>query len=115
MVIKKMVVIFIFNNVIFYIFQEEKSPYPILKLTGGEDILHAEEVQIVADGFNLITDDGSCDCTLGIAVLMATYWVYGFEYPKSLKKNICFFGTLCFQFDKHQNSTCPCLAAAHRP
>ena len=37
-----------------------------------------------------VTDDGSCDCTLGTAVVMAVYWLYGFEYPKEQRKTFTF-------------------------
>ena len=73
-----------------FILQEEKSPFPSLKLSGGEDILHPDNLMIVADGCNIIKDDGSCDIILGVSLLMAAYWIYGFEYPNVLKKTFSF-------------------------
>ena len=63
---------------------------------GGEDILHPDKVTVVADGYSLIRDDGSCDCTLGVSLLMAVYWVYGFQYPKSLKLTFSFLERYIF-------------------
>ena len=44
-----------------------------------------------ADGCCVVTDDGSCDCTLGMSLGMAVYWMYGFEHPKELRKTFTIF------------------------
>lgn len=49
----------------------------------GEDILHPDNLVIVADGCNI---GWSYDPVLGVSLLMAVYWMYGFEYPNVLKK-----------------------------
>ena len=66
-------------------------------MTDGADILHAEDISVVADGCSVVTDDGSCDCTLGVALLMAVYWLHGFEYPKELRKTFAFLEKYVFQ------------------
>ena len=60
-------------------------------------MLHPEDAIIIADGQNITSDDGSVDCTMGVAMLMATYWVFGFQYPRELKKTYSFLEHFVFE------------------
>lgn len=85
-------------------FQEETTPFPVLKMT-GEDILHPEKVDIVADGCSLLRDDGSCDCTFGVLLIMAVYWIYG--YPIALRKTFSFLEHLIFNLKSTKTISVP--------
>lgn len=43
-------------------------------------------LRIGADGFRITKDDASVDITCGTSLLMAAYWIFGFQCPKALKK-----------------------------
>ena len=70
-------------------------------------MLHGESIVAAADGCTLTQDDGSVDCTLGIALLMAIYWVYGFQYPKGLKKTFAFFEHYIFELKSKKTVPVP--------
>ena len=84
----------------------------MLKMTGGADILHCEDILVVADGCCVVTDDGSCDFTLGLSLVMAVYWLYGFEYPKELRKTFSFLEKCVFNL-KSTRSTMASVARLH--
>ena len=44
---------------------------------------------------------------IGVAVLMATYWVYGFQYPKYLKKTFCFLEHYVFNLKTTKSAPVP--------
>lgn len=93
----------------FVSFQEETVAYPVLKISGGTDMLHADDITIAADGCSIIIDDGSMDCTMGVAVLMSVYWLFGFQYPKCLKKTFSFFEEYIFQLKSSKSVPLPVL------
>ena len=82
--------------------QEEKSPYPVLKITGGEDLLHGEDLIVMADGCTLTKDVGTMDCIMGILLLYSVYWIYGFQYPETLKKTFAFFDAFVFELNSQK-------------
>lgn len=62
------------------------TPYPVMKISGRDSILRPTDLVIVAEGHQLTRDDCSMDILFGASLLMATYWIYGFQYPTTLKK-----------------------------
>lgn len=76
----------------------------MLKITGGRDILHSDGITVEADGVCVTRDDGTVDLTLGLALLMAVYWIYGFQYPKSLKKTFAFLEKHIFEIPACKNT-----------
>ena len=63
------------------------------------------DISVVADGCCVVTDDGSCDCTLGMALVMDVYWLYGFEYPKELRKTFSFLEKYVFTLKSARSAT----------
>ena len=86
---------------VFYNFQETNHPYPVLKINGGEHILKANKTIVSTD------DNGTTDITLGVALLMAVYWVYGFEYPKKLRKTFQFLESFVFELSTAKTAPVP--------
>jgi len=62
-------------------------------------MLHGDNITVKADGCCLVVDDGTLDVTLGLALLLSIYWVYGFQYPRCLRRTFSFFDRYIFQLN----------------
>ena len=56
------------------------------------------------DGMDIASDDPATDISLAFACMMAAYFVYGVQYPESIKNTMLFYEKYIFQLSSDTNS-----------
>jgi len=67
---------------------------------GGANPLDATAVDLWVDGVVVMDTREAIDVSLAIACLVASYFVYGIEYPKQLKNTLLFMQKFIFSIDE---------------
>ena len=55
-------------------------------------------------------DDGSIDITLGVSLLVTVYWLYGYEYPRKLRKAFSFLECFVLELVESKYASPPAVS-----